>query len=241
MMFLFLFLLTGLAHGQEVIIEYRDKPPYMYTESGRPTGFLIDKTSKIFDKADISYIYLELPAKRILYDIKENKSPICATGWYKSPERELFANFTLPIHHDRPHMILVGATGKEKIREVDSLKEILANKSLSMIKIDGVSYGTELDTMLRNNAVNIVSTTTTPLGLAKMIRYGRADYMVIDQDDYEYLNANSDLDAEGVTPLRFHDMPPGELRYIMCSKATEWETIQKLNRAIQQLKVVQKK
>jgi hypothetical protein len=43
------------------------------------------------------------------------------------------------------------------------------------------------------------------------------------------------VDAEFVKPIRFPDMPPGLLRYIMCSKSVSPETIARLDKAIVQV------
>ena len=80
-----------------------------------------------------------------------------------------------------------------------------------------------------------MDSTVTPLGMAKMIKRKRADYMLIDEEDYKFLNQQNEVDAEDVKPVRFSDMPPGLLRYIMCSKSVSPDAMARLDKAIAQI------
>ena len=225
----------ALAAESTLAVYYRDKPPYSYTRDGKPTGFLIERTMEIFKRANIAAEYDEVPVKRITKDIQENQSPICSPSWYKLPEREAYARFSLPIHQDKPHMILVGSHAAEKARTAKSLKALMANPDLRLGKVAGTSYGAELDAMIATAAQTPMDSTVTPLGMAKMIKLQRADYMLIDEEDYKFLNHQGEVDAEDVAPLRFADMPPGLKRYIMCSKSVSQETMARIDKAIAQV------
>lgn len=218
-----------------VTVQYRDKPPYSYTKDGKPAGFLLERTLEIFKRAKVEAEFVEIPVKRIMRDIQENTAPVCSPSWYKLPERELYAQFSLPIHQDMPHLILAGSHSEEKIRASKSLKDVFANPELRLGKVSGTSYGLELDAMISTAAQTAMDATVTPLGMAKMIKRKRADYMLIDEEDYRFLNQQKEVDAEEVKPLRFPDMPAGLLRYLMCSKSVSPETMARLNKAIPQV------
>ena len=218
-----------------VTVLYRDKPPYSYTKDGKPAGFLIERTIEIFKRANIKATFQETPVKRITREIQENTGAICSPSWYKLPERELYARFSLPIHQDKPHLVLAGPHMRDKLRSLKTLKELFANAELRLGKVSGVSYGAELDAMISNTTQTAMDSTVTPLGMAKMIKRGRADYMLIDEEDYKFLNQQNEVDAEDVKPVRFPDMPPGLLRYIMCSKSVSPDTMARLDKAIPQV------
>jgi polar amino acid transport system substrate-binding protein len=223
---------TAQAADASVTVQYRDKPPYSYTRSGKPVGFLMERTIEIFRQASVTAVYEEVPVKRITRDIQNDGAPICSPGWYKLPERELYALFSLPIHEDKPHLVLVGVQSLDKIRLARNLREIFANPDLKLGKVSGTSYGAELDAMISNTAQTAMDSTVTPLAMAKMIKFKRADYMLIDEEDYSFLNQQGEVDAADVRPVRFTDMPPGLKRYIMCSKSVGADTMARINAAI---------
>jgi len=218
-----------------VTVLYRDKPPYSYTKDGKPAGFLIERTADVFSRAHVRATFQEMPVKRITRDIWANASAICSPTWYKLPERAAYARFSLPLHQDRPHMVLVGAHVFDQVQSAKTLKELFAIPGLRLGKVSGVSYGAELDAMMRTTAQTVMDASVSPLGMAKMIKRKRADYMLIDEEDYQFLNQQNAVDAEDVKPMRFPDMPPGLLRYIMCSKRVSPDTMAQLNKAITQV------
>jgi len=209
--------------------------PVSHTENWSSAGFLIERTIEVFQRAKVVAEYEEVPAKRITTEIQENLSPICSPSWYKLPERELYARFSRPIHQDKPHLILASAHAADAIRATKSLKELFSNRKLTLGKVSGVSYGAELDTMISTVAQEVMDSSTTPLGLAKMIQHRRADYMLMDEEDYTMLSLPSEAGAEDVKAIRFPDMPAGLTRYIMCSKSVSPATMDRLNKAITQV------
>ena len=215
-----------------ILIEYRDKPPYSFTNNGKPSGFLLERTVSIFRQAGILVDFEEVPVKRIIFDIKTDRLPACSPGWYKLPEREEFARFSLPIHQDRPHVVLAGPDSAAAIRAKQTLKALLADSAFVMGVVDGVSYGPEIDGWIASLPNKPMRVTVTPLQLAKMIASRRADFMMIDQDDLEVMNKDHEADALGMQRIDFPDPPQGLKRYIMCSKSVEPAVIEKMNAAI---------
>lgn len=194
--------LWGLGHAADtgIAVQYRDKPPYSYTKDAKPAGFLLERTVEIFKRANLTAIFEEAPVKRITQNVQMNANAVCSPGWYKLPERELFAN-----------------------------------PELKLGKVSGASYGGELDSMISATTQTVMDSTVTPLGMAKMIKFKRADYMLIDEEDYSFLNQQGEVDAADVKPLRYADMPPGLKRYIMCSKSVGADAMERINAAIRQM------
>lgn len=228
-------LLAGGVCAQTILVQYRDKPPYSHTENGQPTGFLLKRTMDIFRVAQIEASYVETPARRITQDIQADQQPICSPSWYKLPEREKFARFSLPIHQDKPHVILAHGQAAKAIRARRKLVDLFADTSLSLGVLDGVSYGPELDRAIAALPRPPIRAVLTPLQLAKMVAAQRADYMLIDQEDLSWLRQSSEFSGLDLQRIDFADMPPGLLRYLMCSRQVEPKQMERLNQAIRQL------
>jgi len=224
-----------------LVMVFREKPPYSYVEQGRQKGFLLERTRHIVEKAGLTATFEVLPTKRIFAELEANQRPICTFGWYKNRDRERYAKFTQPIHLDRPHILLASSRSLPAIKPHKSLKSLLSDPSLTLAVVDGTSYGPELDAMIGRFAGRVEKGLVSPQLVARKVAGNRADFMFMDQDDYEYLLAtNSEFANEGLVRVEFPDLPPGLRRYILCSKSVDNDVIARLNGAIARLPLVDK-
>lgn len=218
-----------------LVIEYRDKPPYSYTEAGRPAGFLIERTAKLLKRAGIEARYVEVPIRRTLLNLQGNQAALCSPGLYKIPEREAYARFSLAIHRDRPHVVLAHATVAPEIRTMTRLAQLFADPSLQPGMLDGVSYGEQLDQALAATARPAVRAQFTPLQLARMVAARRVDYMLIDEEDLAWLRRDAEFTPLPLVRIEFADMPRGQLRYLACSQQVPPQVMDRINKAIREL------
>lgn len=218
-----------------LLIEYRDKPPYSHTVANQPAGFLIERTVRILRAAGFAADYKEIPVKRILQDVQDNRAPICSPGWYRLPEREKFARFSLPISHDRPHVVLAHADAARSLGELDALSELLSQEAWTLGVLDGVSYGEKLDAAIAAVRRPVVRAMLSPGQLARMIAARRADFMLIDQEDLAWMQRDPDYAGLNLVRLEFADMPSGLPRHLMCSQQVDAAQMERLNQAIRQL------
>jgi len=231
----FSILLAGSAvHAAEPLrVVFRDKPPYSYVESGVQKGFLLEKTQRIFDLAHIKAIFDIMPPKRIFQELQGNDEPICSFGWYKIPAREAYARYSLPIHQDRPHVVLTSPSSVAAIRRHESIQAVMSDPSLVLAVADGVSYGSELDGMIKTFAGKVDRALVSPVQVAKKVAFKRADLMFIDQDDYDYLMQTSpEFKAADMISISFPDLPAGLKRFILCSQKVSGEDMARINAAI---------
>lgn len=226
--------LQSLAEPAPILIEYRDKPPLMHTVQQRPAGILLDKTRAIMERARIHASFQEVPLKRIVKNIQSNEQRLCSPGWYKLPERERFARFSLPMHQDRPHVVLSAPAMRSAVQAHANLRALLADARLKLSVVSGVSYGPELDALIAASAQVPMQVSVTPLQLARMVLAGRADYMFLDEDDLRYFQQQGELSAEAAG-LSLSDMPAGLQRHLMCSMAVEPASLARINQAIREL------
>ncbi|NCT81782.1 MAG: transporter substrate-binding domain-containing protein [Comamonadaceae bacterium] len=226
---------AGAAAQPALTIEYRDKPPYTYTEAGQPAGFLMERTARLLKRAGIQARFVEVPIRRTLMHLQAGTAPICSPGLYKNAEREAIARFSLPIHRDRPHVVLAHASVAAQIRALPRIAQLFAEPSLQPGLVDGVSYGGQLDQLLAGATRPPLRAQLAPLQLARMVGARRVDYMLIDEEDLAWLRKDPEFAPLALVRIEFADMPRGELRHLACSQQVTPRTMDRLNRAIRDL------
>ena len=225
---------SALAQPATLTIEYRDKPPYTYTEGGRPAGFLMERTIRLLKRAGIEARYAEVPVRRTLMNLQANQAPLCSPGLYKNPEREAFARFSLPMHRDRPHVVLAHASVAAQIRAMPRVAQLFADTTLQPGLLEGVSYGLQLDQYLATAAKPPVRAQLTVMQLARMVGARRVDYMLIDEEDLGWLRRDPEFTPLPLVRIAFADAPRGELRYLACSQQVSQQTMDRINQAIRE-------
>src|SRR5690606_34603194 len=99
--------LAGSAAAEPLLVAFPDKLPYYYFIDNVPKGLLLERVRRVFDAAEIKVEFAARPAKRALYEIAHSGQPMCSLGWFRLPEREAFAQFSLPLHRDAQIKLLV--------------------------------------------------------------------------------------------------------------------------------------
>ncbi|KIF80215.1 substrate-binding periplasmic protein [Noviherbaspirillum autotrophicum] len=223
------------APAAPITVAWRDKAPYHYMENGVEQGFLLKRARQVFDSADVPSQFVEEPAKRIWSNFAGGASSYCSIGWYKLPEREALVQFSEPFHTDRPHTLLVAPDALKQVRSHGSLASLLTDRGLTLGVVDGVSYGPQLDGMIRATQNQVDRKTVSPALMTRSVAAGRVSFMFIDRDDYEYVRERDDA-MRAAVQIDFPDMPRGLNRYIVCSKDVPHEVMARLNRAIEKLR-----
>lgn len=217
---------------EPLVMAFRDKPPYSYVENGTMKGFLLERTRAILDRSKLAYQFVEMPPKRIFMEIEANRQRICSFGWYLTPEREAYGKYSRSIHRDRPHLVLAGKHAESAVHQHSSLKSLLGS-TLGLAVVDGVSYGPDIDRMIATFPGKVDKSLQPPVQVARKVALGRADFMFMDREDYDYL-MQSDLGfrSDALVQIGFPDMPPGLKRYILCSRQVSDAEMAELNAAI---------
>lgn len=216
---------------EAVVVYYHERRPYYVTTRRQVHGLIADRVNWVFKEAGIPYEWHKTPAKRELEMIRGNEQRACAVGWFKTPEREAFARFTLPIYLGTPTMA-IARSDNGQVHSGRPLAEILTNRRLRLLRKDGYSYGTFIDDQLKRYTPREVVTTADNLGMIKMIHAHRADFLFIAREEAEDLILCSDLPIDDFRIIHFNDMPPGNKRYLICSRQVDEMTLLRLNRAI---------
>ncbi|MGD9732118.1 MAG: substrate-binding periplasmic protein [Desulfamplus sp.] len=223
----------GSSDSDDIItVHYHEKPPYYVTGDFGVYGLCAERATQIFQSADIRFKWQKTPAPRQLDIIRSNKSRDCGIGWYKNPEREKFAKYSLPFYQDSYVVALKLANSHKEIVSGKPIKELLSNPELTFLLKSGYSYGQFVDNSIALFSPKRIVTTLEPIGMLKMISLKRADYFFISEDEAESIIKISGFSESEFDLIKFSDMPEGNKRYLIFSNRIEDETIEKINAAI---------
>jgi len=222
---------TTARAAEPFTLYYNERPPYLVTgpQAGTVTGLTAAPAVKAVEGAGLAPQWTPMPTTRQLVTLREDHVPACAVGWFKNPEREVSFKFTKPIYRDKPTVAL--ARNDFEARS-GKLAEVFQQAGLRVLVKDKYSYGPWIDSLLARSRPQTVSTTEENVQMVRMIAGKRADIMFSSQEEAQFLLAQSSVSTSAVKVLRFDDVPPGEKRYMMCSRSVPDETIQRLDRAI---------
>lgn len=225
-------LVAGVAKAAEPLpLYYFDRPPYVQkaARGDEVNGLTATPAAQAFRAAGLEFRWTLLPTVRQLVTLKDSLVPACAVGWFKNPERELQFKFTKPIYRDRPTVALA----RSNFHAVaPTLIDTLRQPGLSVLVKDGFSYGPLIDGMLLLARPERVVTSVESAAMVSMIAAQRASFMFAAEEEANYLVEQAGVPLNALKLVRFADVPPGERRYILCSKATPDEVIERLNKAI---------
>lgn len=221
---------TALAQAP-VTVSWREKPPYYYFENGVAKGFMLERAKQVFAAAGVPARFVNEPQKRIWANFSHGMKNYCSISWYRLPEREAVAQYTATVHTDQPHAVLAVPAVAARIKAHPNLKSLVADKTLTLAVIDGVSYGQELDALILGSQNRVMRRTVETAAMFRMVAVGRADYLFVDREDWNYLRIKHP-ELQSLVLLDFADMPPGLKRYFVCSRDIPAETMERLNRAI---------
>jgi polar amino acid transport system substrate-binding protein len=231
---------TAPAAGQELVtVAWRIKPPHQYLENGIGKGLLLERARLIFEKAGIPVKFVEQPAKRIWNNFTEGMSNYCSFGWYKVPERESLVHYSRAFYADPPHTLLVSPASLPQVSKYRGIQEIMGDPGLTLGLLEAVSYGKQLDQFIRNSQNKLEYSAASPMIMARMVAANRVSYTLIDQADWSYLKERETSLRVG-SSLTVQDMPPGENRYVVCSKDISSTRMTRINAAIQQVNATKK-
>lgn len=232
------FMLVQPAKGEENVeptpfkVTYLEFPPYYFTNSqGEPDGFLLKKADAIFRSAGLEPVYESQSAKHVLMQMR-GLIPICSIGWFKTPKRELFAKFSKPMYQNEPLHVLYLKENEYRLMKMDSLRELLQDKSLTMGRVGGYSYGPVVDQLLKEYNPSVQTVAGEQPQLVRMLAAGHFSYMLAAPEEIETLISMNYLSSDLFKSKRLSDLPAGNKRYLMFSRGISDDVIVRINHAM---------
>ena len=225
-------LLPSVSPAQPLEVLYFEYPPYYHAlPDGRATGLIVDLARRVFEKAGVEAEFRFVPAKRILHDIQTGHH-VASLGWFKTPEREEFARFSLPIYINRPVGVFFLREKEELFRPYDTLEALMASGKLLMGRVAGLSDGPQIDAMLAKYPDRIVHVTADSVRLVKMLETGRFDFFLLPPEVIDALLRESQVPPGDFALKTMSDIPQGNSRHIIYSKTVDEALIRKVDQAI---------
>ncbi len=227
------------AYSADVEWLAHHRPPFrVWKDEQTLTGLFVEQAAKVFREANVSFKWRRSSASRTQSMLEKNRGSICSTGWFKTKKREAYAKFSKPFYQGNGTGALVRKDHDEVLLH-KTFRELLADKNLTVGIRRGWSYGKFFDSLLEDFKTKKVIHNQTNDGSAAMLIAGRFDYLLVSVDTSEYLMKSVTGGVEKLKIVAMKDAPPGDLRYIMCSKNVSDEIMSRLNAAIDRLKLVE--
>ncbi len=230
-----LMIFQQLVICETLTVSYLERPPYYETITGKPTGFLIELTMKIFKNAKIKVNFKDMPPKRIMMEIKRDGSLHCSVGWFKNKDRIKFAKFSLPIYQNKRIVILTTIKKSNSFSGLYTLRQVFQDKSLAVVTMSAFSYGNYIDKLIKDTSPNLYKISSEQNTLPKMIMKNRASYMLIAPEEVDRLIESAGFKRKLFTSINLTDIPAGNKRYLIFNKYVSNKMIKKINISIRKL------
>ncbi|SFJ46762.1 amino acid ABC transporter substrate-binding protein, PAAT family [Desulfomicrobium apsheronum] len=220
------------AIAESLDIYYFEYPPYYHQlANGQASGIIVDLARQVFAAAGVEPKFSFVPAKRILHEIQSGR-PAASLGWFKTAEREQFAHFSLPIYVNRPVGVFFLRENEQRFRPYDTLEGLLQNGSFFFGRVQGFSEGALLDEMISKYQDKTVQVAADTIRLLKMLESRRFDFMLIPPEEVDVLLQAAQTSKDKFKLRAMNDIPQGNLRYIIYSKAVDPDLIRRIDQAI---------
>ena len=136
-------------------------PPFFIQDGVFKGQGIMDRTlAKIFrDAPDLTSAAEDMPIARCLEEMRR-RDDLCHISLVKTPEREGYAEFSIPMVRFLPHRLIVAEAHVDKFRPYltphgfDLEKFLRQPEGLQIVIIRGRSYGAMLDAMLEAHAAS---------------------------------------------------------------------------------------
>jgi uncharacterized protein (TIGR02285 family) len=224
---------TGGAWAEDdLVIYYHQRAPYSSKQAdGSVKGITADIVTQAMSVAGIPYRWEELPSARQMDAIQRNAGVACGLGWFKRPEREAFAKFSVAIYRDLP-TIVVARAKDGRFAGTPSIDALFADKTLTLLTKTGYSYGAEIDKKIAEQKPNARADASDNQIMLGMVSRERVDYMIMAEEEAKDLLAKSAFADSGLAIYHLADPPAGEYRYLMCAKSVPDDLIARINQAV---------
>lgn len=227
-----------LMSRQILWVHYHERAPYYLTSATGVTGLCGEPVRRALERAGLPHRWLLTPPRRQLFWLQTRTQEMhAAVGWFRTPEREAWGRFSLPIYQDGP-TVAVTRRDDARIPPETTAETLLGRRDLLWLAKAGYAYGPWLDPMLkRYDPPCVVSPGDVPV-LLRMIAHGRADYLFMAREEAEALLAVGDPAFATLRMVVLRDAPPGPTRHVLFGPGVPEAWITRLNEALQEVGVV---
>lgn len=194
-----------------IAILYNQRPPYVVITPSGVSGLTGTPVLAAFRATGIAHYWEEIPSNRQIRDVRLNRRPVCAVGWFRNANRMAYARFTLPIYRDRP-MVGLTLANNNRLASGETVSRALSTPHLRLLVKSGYSYGHYVDGLIRKIQPLRVTVTGENLDMLHMLNLGRADFFFVSEEEADDLIKLSGYSAAHYKYIHFADTPPGNIK-----------------------------
>ena len=225
----------GQAAAEELEILYHHRPPYYaLNENGIVSGIVATPINKSLKAAGIPYQWVSRAGNAQLNIIKRGKLFACAAGWFKNPERQKFARYSQPIYRDKPQVVVM-RTDSEAVLQHSTQRSLFSDSNFKFGAKLGYSYGAFIDALIEELSPKVMRNTQDSGGMVRMLLGRRFDYFVAAPEEFASLAARLGIAGEDIMSVSLKDIPPGNQRYLMCSRSVPQDLIKQFDVALKKV------
>jgi polar amino acid transport system substrate-binding protein len=219
------------AEEEPLILYWYARPPLLYQEDGQMRGLMLEPLERAMRSTGIPYTWKLLPYSRAQVTVRDDREKGCAVGWFWSPERAEYAQFSPVFYYGQPMVAVVRSD--LPVTEPVTLKDFLRVPALRMLQKQDLFLGIYIHAAVKE-ALTEDQIFRTPVGISlilKMIESGRGDFTIVPREEMDYLLKTEFADSK-LRILGFTDVPRPEGRHLMCSKSVPADWMARIDAAI---------
>ncbi len=221
------------ARGAEepLTLYWYERPPLLYEDGGRMRGLMLPALEHVMGRTGIPYIWKMVPYSRAQVTVRDNRERACAVGWFWSPERAGYAQFSPAFYYGQAMVAMVRSD--MPVAEPIAVRDFFRMPGLRMIQKQDLFLGAYIHAAVRE-VLPEGQIFTTPVGISlilKMIESDRGDFTIVPKEEMDYLLKTEFTDGR-LRILSFSDVPRTEGRHLMCSKSVPADWMARIDAAI---------
>ena len=229
--------LSALAWGGEadeppLLLYYYERPPFHYAgDKGQVIGLVAEAAEETLRRAKLRFLWVSLPANRILSTLHSEKEIACSPGWYSTPERRADFQYSKALLPDKPLVALVRADFAVPDRV--TAKAFFDMPHVRLLVKQNFSQGAYLNTLIAHIPPARIQHVILDLPqMIRMLRADRADVVFSTEAEASFLVREAGLPMSDFKIVRFPDILATEYRYMLCGRGVSAETMARIDAAI---------
>lgn len=205
--------------------------PLLLFQGEKASGYVGERAYKVLTDSGIDFTVELSNPRRILATLKDGSPNTCTFGFFKTAERQKFVQYSEPFIQDISQGLLIRKENLSVFRNHRTFVEVLADKSILLGNVRGVSMGYETDLLIEKHKPRTIFGLDLE-AIIRMLEAARFHYTLTDEIKAGAAFEKFGIDPKELTFVHYPDMPPGSKRYFMCSKKTSPSIVTRLNKAI---------
>jgi len=208
-----------------------ERPPY-YTRDpdGGFSGVVAERAKEALTRAGIPFSWREMEPNGHMRTVEADRGPVCAVGWFRTPDRQEFALFSRPLYQDQAQVVLTRIDGNAA--NAGTLRELMRMPDLRLGAKLGYSYGPYVDDLIVEMDPLRTTVSQDDAGLARMLIRGRFDYTIVAFEEAGAIIDSFGEAGKDLMALSLRDVPPGNTRHLACSRSVGEDTIKRIDAAL---------